>query len=101
MQEPADISRKLLGFRTRQEHAVIQCVQESTFGYPVLLFDKNAMHHCNLSGRPAETENGDTQPNDERFAEGDAVRMVARSRVVCGKVRHNGSPYLAVSIGSV
>ena len=88
MQEPADIGRKLLRFRTREEHAVIQRVEEAAFGYPVLLLDENAMHHRDLPSRSAEAENGDTHPHDERFAERDAVCVIRRGGLAYGKIRH-------------
>jgi hypothetical protein len=56
MQQPADIGGKLLRFGARQQHAVVKCVQKPAFGNPVLFLDQNAMHHGDLPGRPAETQ---------------------------------------------
>ena len=78
MQQPADIGGKLLRFGSRQQHAVVERMQEAAFGDPVLLLDEDAMHHRYLARGPAETEHRDAEPDDERFAEGDAVRVVGR-----------------------
>ena len=73
MQQPADIGRELLRLRSRQQHAVVQCVQEPAFGNPVFFLDQDAMHHRDLSGRTAETQDGDPQPDPKGLTEADAV----------------------------
>ena len=73
VQQPADIGRELLRLRSRQQHAVVQRMQEPAFGDPVLLLDQDAVHHRDLPGRAAEAEHGDPQPDPEGFAEADAV----------------------------
>jgi len=46
------------------------------------------MHDRDLPRRPAEAENGDAQPHDKRFAEGDAVSIFRRGGFACGNIRH-------------
>src|SRR5882757_2963281 len=89
VQQPADIGGKLLRFGSRQQHAVVERMQEAPLRDPVLLLDEDAVHHRDLAGGPAETEHRDAEPYDERFAEGDAVRVIGRcDLLVCGNVRH-------------
>ena len=54
MQQPADVSRKLLCLGAGEQHAIVQRVQETTLGDPVLFLDDDAMHHRDLSRRAAE-----------------------------------------------
>src|SRR3984893_5918494 len=70
---PADISRELLRLRSRQQHAVIEGVQESCFRNPVFLLDEDSMHHRDLSGGAAEAEACDPQPHLHTSSERDAV----------------------------
>ena len=72
--EPADIDGELLRLRPRQKMAVVQRVQKARFGNPAPFLDDDAMHDRDLAGRPAEAEQGDAQPDLERFAEADAMR---------------------------
>ena len=65
MQEPANVSRKLLRFRTWQEHAVIERMQKAALGNPSLLVHQNAMHDLDLAGGTNEAHKGDFQPNME------------------------------------
>ena len=83
MHEPADIDGELLRLRSWQKMAVVQRVQEARFGNPSPLLDDDAVHDRDLSGRPAEAEQGDAQPDLERLAETDAVRrhdLIGRDR---------------------
>ena len=57
-------------------------MQEAGFGDPAALFDDDAVHHGDLSGRPAEAEQCNTQPNLERFGEADAM---PRRRLIGGE----------------
>jgi len=41
MHQPADIGGKLLRLGSRQQHAVIERVQEPVFGDPALLVDQD------------------------------------------------------------
>ena len=56
MQQPADISSQLLGFRPGQYHAVVQGVQKPAFADPSLFIHQNTMHDGDLAGRTAETQ---------------------------------------------
>ena len=73
VQQPADVYRELLRLRSRQQHAVVERVQEPAVADPALLLDQDAVHHGDLAGRPAEAERGDLRPHAHRFAERDAV----------------------------
>ena len=53
---------------------VVQRVQEAGFGDPSPFLDDDAMHDGDLSGRAAEAEQGDAQPDLERLAKADAMR---------------------------
>ena len=56
VQQPADIGRELLRLRPRQQHAVVQRMQEPALGDPVFFLDQDAVHHRDLPGRAAETQ---------------------------------------------
>ena len=71
--QPADIGRKLLCLGARQQHAVVQRVQETAFGNPVLLLDEDAVHHRDLPRRAAEREQRDAEPDAKGFTKADAV----------------------------
>ena len=77
VQQPADIGRKLLRLRARQQHAVVQRMQKPALGNPVLFLDQDAVHHRDLPGRAAEAQQGDPQPDPEGFTEADAVTGIA------------------------
>ena len=79
MQQPADIGRELLRLRTRQQHAVVQRVQEPALGNPVLFLDQDAVHHRDLPGRPAEAQQRHLQPDPKGLAEADAVTGIRSS----------------------
>ena len=86
--EPANIDGELLRFRSRQEVAIIQRVEEASFGNPALFFDEDTMHDGDLSGWSSETQQRNTQPDLEGFGEADAMRRrdLVRShrRSFCG-----------------
>ena len=69
MHQPADIDSELLGLRPRQQHAVVEGVQKSLLAKPFVLFDKNAMHHGDLAGRPAEAQEADPSPYSRGLGE--------------------------------
>ena len=52
VQQPADIGGELLRLRPRQQHAVVQRMQEPALGDPVLFLDQDAMHHRDLAAGP-------------------------------------------------
>ena len=52
--QPADIGRKLLRLRPRQQHAVAERMQEPGLPDPFLLVDDDAVHDRDLACRTAE-----------------------------------------------
>ena len=91
--QPTDIGGELLGLGSRQEHAVVQGVQEPCLGDPALLLDKDAMHDRDLSGRAAEAEHGDARPDPERLAPSDPVSEL-RTGFFCDRNVNQGRPPL-------
>ena len=73
MHQPADIGRKLLRLGARQQHAIVERMQEPPLRHPALLLDQDAMHDRDLTGGAAEAEPRDLQPGQERLAQRDAV----------------------------
>ncbi len=83
VQQPADIGRKLLRLGSRQQHAVVQRVQEPGLADPPLLVDQDAVHHRDLAGRSAETEQRDPKPDAECLTERDvSICVVAHAATV-------------------
>ena len=85
--QPADIDGELLRLGPRQKMAVVQRMQKARFGNPAPFFDDDAMHDRDLSGRAAEAEQGDAQPDLERFAEADAMRRHGLVRRISAQPR--------------
>ena len=52
----SEAARQLLCLRTRQKHAVVECMKEARFADPFLFFDQLGMHHCDLASRSAEAD---------------------------------------------
>ena len=71
--QPADIGRELLRLRARQQHAVVERVQEPALRNPALLLDQDAVHDRDLAGRAAEAQHRDAQPDPKRLAQRHAV----------------------------
>ena len=69
MHEPADVGGQLLRLRARQQHAVVQRVQEPVLRNPAAPLDEFLMHDGNLPGRAAEADEAQLQPEDERLRE--------------------------------
>jgi len=63
----------LLRFGTGQKHTIVERMQEALLADPALFFDKDAMHHRNLTRRTAERQCGDPRPDLHSIAKGDAV----------------------------
>ena len=68
MQPPTCVGGELHGFRSRHQHAETERIEEAAVIDPFALIDKHAVHQRDLSGRPAERQQADAQPNGERFA---------------------------------
>lgn len=77
MHQPADIGCELLRLRARQEHAVVQRMEEAAFRDPLLFLDQDAVHHRDLARGPAKTQAGDTEPDAKGFTEADAVTGIS------------------------
>src|SRR5262245_675800 len=73
MHEPADVGGELLRLGTRQQHAVIERMQEPVLRHPALLLDQDLVHDGDLAGGAAETQHGNPQPDAEGFPIGNAV----------------------------
>jgi hypothetical protein len=56
MHGPANISRKLLRFRSGQQHAVVQCVQEARLVDPFAPYHQLIVHDGDLPGRSAKAD---------------------------------------------
>ena len=52
--QPADVGGELLRLGPRQQHAVVERVQEAALRHPALLLDEDAVHDRDLAGRAAE-----------------------------------------------
>jgi hypothetical protein len=92
VQEPADVSGELLRLRSRQQHAVVECVQKSVLAHPAFFLYENTVHHRDLPGGSAERLQGDPHPHPESLAVGDAVfRRGVRADRLSGYV-HGFSP---------
>ena len=61
--QPADIDGKLLGFGSRQQHAVVQRVQKPGLADPAQLLHQHPVHHGDLTGGAAEAQQTDAQPD--------------------------------------
>jgi hypothetical protein len=57
--QPANIDRKLLRLRSRQQRAIGQGVQEPRLADPVFFVHQDAVHGGDLAGRAAEGQRGD------------------------------------------
>jgi hypothetical protein len=70
MHQPGDIDGELDRFRARQQHAVVERMQEAVFGDPAAFFDQFLMHHRDLSGGTAEADEAELEPVGEGIAKG-------------------------------
>ena len=69
VEQPADVGRELLRFRTGQQHAIAQCVQETLFADPAFFIDQDAVHDGDLPGRAAKRQQADAQPGARGLGE--------------------------------
>jgi hypothetical protein len=88
MQQPADVHRQLLRLRARQQHAVVERVQEARLADPAPLLDQFAMHQRDLPRRPAEAQPADPPPQAQGFGEGHRVRRSGRRCAAIGQCGH-------------
>ena len=68
MQEPADIGGELLRLRPREQHAVVERMQETLLADPVPALDQLGMHDGDLARRPAKTDEAQLQPEPHGLA---------------------------------
>jgi len=75
VEQPADVDGQLVGLWTRQEHAVVQGVQETMFSHPTLLIDNDAVHKGDLTCGTTEAKRRDTRPDFYSFGERDDITV--------------------------
>ena len=98
MHQPADIGGELLRLGAGQQHAIVERMHEAAFRHPPFFFDENAVHHRDLSGRAAEAQRRDAEPDAKGFADRNAVSgllpaFIARTERAC---RSRQAPFLLV-----
>jgi hypothetical protein len=71
--QPAEVDGELVRLGSRQQHAVVERVQEPRLADPALLLDEDAVHHRDLPGGTAEAERRDLRPDPDGLAEGHAM----------------------------
>jgi hypothetical protein len=71
VQQPSEVGRELLRLRTRQHHAVVQCMQETPLADPAPSLDQLGVHDRDLPRRPAEADEAELEPEAQRFGEAD------------------------------
>ena len=86
MQQPADVYRQLLRLRPRQQHAVIERVEELALLQPAPLVHQDAMHQGDLRRRAAERDQPDPPERARQVGEADRVHGPA-----------GGQPWLSIS----
>src|SRR5205085_10820858 len=70
VKKPADIDGELLCFRIGQQHAEVERMQKSRLADPLFLFDQLRLHNRDLTGRAAEGNKSELQPELECLTEG-------------------------------
>ncbi len=70
MQEPADVDGELLRFRTGEEHAEMERVQETRLADPAAFLYELGLHDRDLAGGSAEADEPELEPEAKGFAEG-------------------------------
>ena len=67
--QPGDVDGELGRFRTRQQHAIVECMEEALLGNPAPFFDQFLMHHGDLAGWAAEADEAEFQPVGKRLGQ--------------------------------
>ena len=75
MHQPADVGGELLRFRARQEHAVVQRVQETPLGNPTSVHDQFLVHKGYLSSRTPEADEAKLEPKGKGLPETHQLRL--------------------------
>ena len=99
--QPADVGGELLRLRARQEHAVVEGMQKPALGDPALLLDQDAVHDRDLTGRAAETERGDPQPDPKGLRKRNAVLGFDPCGLRCRGGVQGWPPYAAAAGGQL
>lgn len=73
VEQPADVDRELLCLGPRQEHAVVEGVEEPLVADPALLIDERVVHDRDLARRPTEVDEAELGPVAEGLREWDEV----------------------------
>ncbi|MNP04449.1 hypothetical protein D3C76_963620 [compost metagenome] len=73
MHQPADIGCQLLSLWPRQQHAVVEGMQESALGYPAPPLYQFLVHDRDLPRRAAEADEAQFEPEPESLAQTDGV----------------------------
>ncbi len=81
--QPADVGRELLRLGARQHHGVVQRVQEAVLADPAPALDQLRVHHGNLAGGAAETDEAELEPVQQCVAEADGWRCLTRCLIRC------------------
>src|SRR5262245_10145467 len=71
MHQPADVNGELLRLRAGQQHAVVERVQKSFFTQPAPPLDQLTVHDRDLTGRAAEGDEPQLDPEAKRLRERD------------------------------
>ncbi len=74
--QPADIDGKLLRLRPRQQHAVVERMQETLLADPAPLLDQLLVHQRDLAGRAAKAQQADLEPDTRRLRQARHLRML-------------------------
>jgi hypothetical protein len=69
VQKPADVRGELRGFGSREQHAIVQGVKKSSFADPAFFLDQFGVHDGDLTGRPAEADEAEFQPEAKGLGE--------------------------------
>src|SRR6185503_11390442 len=75
VQQPAGVGRQLRRLRPGQQHAIVECVEEPLLADPAALFDQFSVEDGDLSGRPAEADESQLEPEAERLGKSGVTRV--------------------------
>src|SRR5262249_20748597 len=78
MEQPPDVDRELRRLRPGEQHAVVERVKEPLLANPAPPLDQLAMHDGDLTGRAAERDEAELEPEAERPGEGELARLGER-----------------------
>ncbi len=76
VEKPSDVDGELLRLGAREQHAVVERVEETTLADPPLFVHQDALHDCDLAGGTPEAEGRDPRPYADGIGERDALRRL-------------------------